>query len=261
MNHPITLEVKNVSKSFFNQGNVDQILNGVSFKVKKGEVLSLLGHSGCGKSTLLNIIGGFERIDSGQVLFEGSPVLGPHRQCVMLFQNYGLLPWRNILKNVEIGLENLIKNKSLRKEQALHYLELVGLKDKAHHFPHQLSGGMQQRVAIARALAVKPDLILMDEPFAALDTFNRYYLQDEILRLQEQEKTTIILVTHDIDEAVYLSDRVLIMNNNSGNIQRELKITTPKSRDRSHGDFQYYRTLIFNEFHFNQPKRQVEYYI
>ena len=179
----------------------------------------------------------------------------------MLFQNYGLLPWRTVIKNVELGLEDTVPNTKQRREIAFHYLKLVGLEEKATHFPHQLSRGMQQRVAIARALAVKPDFILMDEPFAALDTFNRYYLQDELIRLQEKEKTTIILVTHDIDEAVYLSDRVFMMESGPGTLHRELKITISRPRDRSHGDFQHFRQVIFEHFHFNHPSRLVEYHI
>lgn len=248
---PVTLEVSNISKTFSNEGKTEQILNSVSFSVKKGEIISILGQSGCGKSTLLNIIGGFETADSGCVLFDGKRVDQPHRQCVMLFQNYGLLPWRTVIKNVELGLEGTVRNPKQRRELAFQYLKLVGLDEKADHFPHQLSGGMQQRVAISRALAVKPELILMDEPFAALDTFTRYYLQDELIRIQEKEKTTILLVTHDIDEAVYLSDRVLIMEPSPGRIRRELKINIPRPRDRGHGDFQFFRQLIFEEFHFS----------
>lgn len=256
------LEVRDVSKSFFNKKRQsDQVLESISIKVKKGEIISILGQSGCGKSTLLNIIGGFEKPDSGQVIFDGELVDSPHRQCVMLFQTYGLLPWRTVIKNVELGLEDTVRNPDQRRDIAFQYLKLVGLESKAYHFPHQLSGGMQQRVAIARALAVKPELILMDEPFAALDTFNRYYLQDEIIRIQEKEKTTILLVTHDIDEAVYLSDRVFIMEANPGRIQRELKIDISKPRDRGNGDFQYFRQKIFEEFHFNHSKRMIEYNI
>jgi NitT/TauT family transport system ATP-binding protein len=258
---PVTLKVTNISKTFANQGKTEQVLNLISFDVKKGEIISILGQSGCGKSTLLNIIGGFEPPDSGHVLFDEKPVEHPHRECVMLFQNYGLLPWRTVIKNVELSLENTIKNRKQRRELAYEYVKLVGLEERSGHFPHQISGGMQQRVAIARALAVKPKLILMDEPFAALDTFNRYYLQDELIRIQKQEKTTIILVTHDIDEAVYLSDRVIIMRANPGEIQKELTITTPRPRDRGHGDFQYFRKLILEEFNFNRSERMVEYNI
>ncbi|WP_409300103.1 ABC transporter ATP-binding protein [Peribacillus sp. SCS-155] len=255
------IKVEEVSKSFSNRNRSEQVLQNISFDIKKGEIISLLGPSGCGKSTLLNIIGGFEKSDSGDVFLEGKTVDRPSKRCVMLFQNYGLLPWRSVLKNVELGLEGLDLSKEERMDRAYHYLKLVGLDSKTGLFPAELSGGMQQRVAIARALALQPELILMDEPFAALDTFNRYYLQDELLNIHRNEETTIILVTHDIDEAVYLSDRIFIMNANPGRIQRELHVDTSRPRDRSHSDFQHYRKIILDEFHLNHPARPVEFNI
>ncbi|MBY0122748.1 ABC transporter ATP-binding protein [Bacillus sp. S/N-304-OC-R1] len=261
MAESVFIQVENVSKTFRNKDQTVHVLNNVSFEIKRGEVVSLLGQSGCGKSTLLNVIGGFEKADKGNVIIDGNPVTLPNRKCIMLFQNYGLLPWRSVLKNVELGLEGAKINTKERRDRAYHYLQLVGLEDKGNLFPHELSGGMQQRVAIARALALQPELILMDEPFAALDTFNRYYLQDELLRIQEQEKTTIILVTHDIDEAIYLSDRVLMMKANPGEINKDLGITLSKPRDRSHGDFQQYRRAIFEQFHFNRPAASIEFNI
>jgi len=255
------IQVNNVHKSFTNLGHSRKILDQISFDIHRGEIVSLLGESGCGKSTLLNIIGGFTGCDEGDVLFGGKIVEKPSRKCVMLFQNYGLFPWRSVLKNVELGLEANGLSSKERKEQAMKYLQMVGLEDKTELFPRHLSGGMQQRVAIARALAAQPELLLMDEPFGALDTFNRYYLQDELLRIQESEGTAIILVTHDIDEAIYLSDRVLIMDANPGRIKREVRIQESKPRDRSHSSFQYYRKLIFEEFHFARSSESVEYVI
>ncbi len=255
------LRVENVNKGFVNQNTSVHVLDQITFDIYKGEIVSLLGQSGCGKSTLLNIIGGFAQADSGRVMFAGNPVERPSRRCVMLFQNYGLLPWRSVLKNVEFGLEEMDIPPKERKERAMAYLGMVGLENQTELFPRHLSGGMQQRVAIARALATQPELVLMDEPFAALDTFNRYYLQDELLRIQEKAKTTVILVTHDIDEAIYLSDRIFIMNSNPGRISRELKLELAKPRDRSHGDFQYFRKIVFDEFHFNKPAANIEYTI
>ncbi|SFE05230.1 NitT/TauT family transport system ATP-binding protein [Lentibacillus persicus] len=255
----VTLE--HVDKHFETAGKTNQVLADISFNVRKGEFVSLLGESGCGKSTILNLIGGFERPSSGQVLLDGKAVRNPGRRCVMLFQEYGLLPWRTVLKNVELGLEPLNLSSSTRHERAMAYLQLVGLKKNIRQFPEELSGGMKQRVAIARALAMKPELILMDEPFAALDTFNRYYLQDELLRLQKKEETTIVLVTHDIDEAVYLSDRVMIMKPHPGRISKSIKIDPAKPRDRSHGDFHYYRRTIFEEFKFTQSHEQPDFQI
>ncbi|MFD1361743.1 ABC transporter ATP-binding protein [Lentibacillus salinarum] len=255
------VELKQVNKYFDTEGKRNLVLGNISFSVKKGEFVSLLGESGCGKSTVLNLIGGFEKPTAGQVFLDGKPVQEPGRHCVMLFQDYGLLPWRSVLKNVELGLEPISLSPDDRRERAMDYLRLVGLEENISQFPYELSGGMKQRVAIARALAMRPELILMDEPFAALDTFNRYYLQDELRRLQEQEGTTIILVTHDIDEAVYLSDRVLIMKTHPGRINKRLHIELSKPRDRSHGDFQYYRRIIFEAFQFTQPRQQPDFQI
>jgi NitT/TauT family transport system ATP-binding protein len=253
------LEVRSVSKSYAAKGDAEPILQHVSFSVREGEIVSILGQSGCGKSTLLNIIGGFVKPDSGSVLFHGKPADGPNRGCVMLFQNYGLLPWRTVVKNVELGLEQLPARE--RREIALEFLKLVGLEDRAEHFPHQLSGGMQQRVALARALAIRPRVLLMDEPFAALDTFTRYYLQNELLRIHAKEKATIVFVTHDIDEAVYLSDRVLIMSSKPGEIHKEIVVHTSRPRDRGHEDFQHYRKLILEQFHLTGSLPAEEYSI
>lgn len=261
MENSTFIQVEDISKSFINREKSEQVLDHISFEVKKGEIVTILGESGCGKSTLLNIIGGFEKGTQGRVLLEDGLVEKPSKRAVMLFQNYGLLPWRSVLKNVELGLETLNLKQKERNKRASDYLRLVGLENKVHLFPHELSGGMQQRVAIARALAIQPELILMDEPFAALDTFNRYYLQDELLRIQEQEKTTIILVTHDIDEAIYLSDRIFIMEKNPGRIKKQVTIKMSRPRDRSQEEFQRYRKQIFEEFHLSREKNTLEYNI
>lgn len=245
------VSVENISKQY-NEGPL--VLNNVSLAIEQGEVISILGKSGCGKSTLLNCIGGFEDVDGGSILLDAKPVTKPSKRCVMLMQNYGLLPWRSVQKNIELGLENTQLSKEERHARVAHYMEMVGLADRARSLPSELSGGMQQRVAIARALAMQPEVILMDEPFGALDTFTRYYLQDELLQIQQREKMTIILVTHDIDEAIYLSDRIFIMKPNPGEICKEVRIQMAKLRDRSSADFQHYRELIFNEFQFtNKP--------
>lgn len=255
------IKIENVSKSFRKKKEDLQVLSEINLTINKGEIISILGESGCGKSTLLNVIGGFETADKGNVYVNGGIVTKPSRNCIMLFQDYGLLPWKSVLKNVELGLEQLELSKTERRDRALHYLNLVGLSGKEEMFPHELSGGMKQRVGIARALALQPELILMDEPFAALDTFNRYYLQDELLRIQEHEKTTMIIVTHDIDEAIYLSNRIIIMHPNPGRIHKEITVALAKPRDRSHSDFHHYRKIIFEEFHFNRPDLAIEYNI
>lgn len=255
------IKIMNLYKSYANKGEAEQVLNDINVDIEKGETIAILGESGCGKSTLLNLLGGFETVNHGRVMLDGQEVIRPSRKSVMLFQNYGLLPWRSVLKNVELGLENINLSSNQRKERALKYLSLVGLQDKSDHFPRQLSGGMQQRVAIARALSIEPGLLLMDEPFGALDTFTRYYLQDELLKIQVEAKTTIVLVTHDIDEAIYLADRVMIMSAEYGQIQREIAIDTYKPRDRSGDDFQYYRKLILKEFQLSGSTPPLEYNI
>ena len=255
------MEIKKIEKSFGVGEKNLQVLSNVSFQVKKGEIVTLFGKSGCGKSTLLNIIGGFDKAEKGSVLHNGDPVLKPTKSCVMLFQQINLLPWRTVLKNVELGLEGEKLPADEQRERVIDALKLVGLEASLDKFPHELSGGMQQRVAIARALAIQPDVILMDEPFAALDSFNRYKLQQELLRIQEKKNTTIILVTHDIDEAVFLSDRVMVMSSHPGRIQKEIAITQMKPRDRTHDDFQYFRKKILDEFYMSTEQVAPEYNI
>ncbi len=255
------IDVQRVSKSFLSNGMTAHVLDDVTFHVKKGEIVTLLGHSGCGKSTLLNIIGGFIQADEGVVKLQENEVERPTRNCMMLFQQQNLLPWRNVFNNVALGLENESISKKEKYNRIMDALTLVGLEQHVQQFPRELSGGMQQRVAIARAFAMDPKLILMDEPFAALDTFNRYRLQDELLTIQTRKKTTMLLVTHDIDEAVYLSDRILIMRSNPGKIYKEITISLSKPRDRSHADFQYYRKQILDEFQFSGQKYEPEYLI
>lgn len=255
------VKVNDTYKAFLSNGTSHEVLAGIDLTVKEGEFISILGESGCGKSTLLNLIGGFEQPTKGSVLFDGEPVMAPSRRAIMLFQFYALLPWRSVLHNIELALEPEHLSKEERRTRAERYLKLVGLLDSKDRFPSELSGGMQQRVAIARALAIRPELILMDEPFAALDTFNRYHLQNELLNIRDQEGTTMILVTHDIDEALYLSDRIFLMDSSPGRIHKELTIQLPKPRDRAHRDFQYYRKQIMDEFSFRQTYDEPEYNI
>ena len=257
MSKPI-ISIQNVSKRY---GEGDLVLDNISLDVQQGEVIAILGKSGCGKSTLLNLVGGFEKISSGCIALHDVNIEKPSKRCIMLMQNYGLLPWRSVRKNVELALENSAIPKSEYANRVNHYLTMVGLQDKQNAFPSELSGGMQQRVAIARALAIQPEVILMDEPFAALDTFTRYYLQDELLTIQREENTTILLVTHDIDEAIYLADRIFIMSPNPGRIHKEIQLKMSKPRDRSDSDFQHYREIIFNEFQFAHPHETIEYNI
>lgn len=255
------INVTGVSKTFESKDKSSHVLDDISFHVSEGEIVTLLGQSGCGKSTLLHIIGGFLNANEGTVTIANQAVNGPSKQCMMLFQQRNLLPWRTVLKNVLLGLEKEEYSKSEKLERAMEAIKFVGLEHHIDQFPHQLSGGMQQRVAIARAFAMEPKIILMDEPFAALDTFNRYRLQDELLNIQAKKKTTILLVTHDIDEAVYLSDRVLIMQSNPGKIFKEVTISLAKPRDRTHGDFNYFRKKILDEFTISGQQHELEFTI
>ncbi|WP_217806044.1 ABC transporter ATP-binding protein [Sporomusa malonica] len=243
------IEINNLCKSFLDtQGKSLDVLVDVNLEITAGEFLCLLGPSGCGKTTLMNLMAGFEKPTSGTLTIDGLPVSRPDSKHITIFQDYGLFPWRNVLGNVIFGLEAKGMNRKAAKEKAEEYLELVGLSQFARSFPGQLSGGMKQRVAIARALAVEPDIIFMDEPFAALDAFTRYRLQDEVLRIWTEKKPTIIFVTHDIDEAVYLAQRLAIMTPNPGRIQRMIDIKLSRPCNRGDSGLIAYRQQVFREF-------------
>jgi NitT/TauT family transport system ATP-binding protein len=250
--------VEQVHKSFPDGKFEKIVLHDISFQINKGEVVTLLGESGCGKSTLLQMIGGFMKPTEGEVYIENSIVTKPVRKCVTVFQDGNLLPWRNVIDNVMLGLTG---NKKENRKKAEAVLRFVGLEDYVYHYPHELSGGMKQRVAIARAFAMEPTVILMDEPFAALDTFNRYHLQDELLRLQAQKEVSILLVTHDIDEAIYLSDRIIILSPNPGRIYETVKLQLAKPRDRSSVEFNRYRKQILRTFQLSSEEKKLEFYI
>lgn len=251
------IEINNIYKSFpGTKGKPLDVLVDVNLQIESGEFLCLLGPSGCGKTTLMNLMAGFEQPTGGTLTIDGLPVLRPNPKHITIFQDYGLFPWRNVLGNVSFGLEARgIKGKAAR-ERAEAYLELVGLTEFAGSFPRQLSGGMKQRVAIARALAVEPDILFMDEPFAALDAFTRYRLQDEVLRIWQEKKPTIIFVTHDIDEAVYLTQRVAIMSPNPGRIKQMIDIRLPRPCDRGNAGLSTYRQKVFREFELIQEINQ-----
>lgn len=243
------IEIRNAGKSFIQNGKEFTALENVNLDIEKGEFICLLGPSGCGKSTLLNAIAGFDPVNHGSIKIDGKEVTEPSTRNVTIFQNYGLLPWRTVEKNVELGLEPKGIPKEERKAIAEKYLELVGLSDFGRSYPRQLSGGMQQRVAIARALAVDPDILFMDEPFGALDAITRMKLQDDILDICLKEKKTIIFVTHDIEEAVFLADRIVVMTPNPGKVKSVVTVPLGRHRDRTGGDFLQIRDKIFELFH------------
>lgn len=239
------IHIENAGKTFLQNGQEFTALSDVNLDIERGEFICLLGPSGCGKSTLLNAIAGFDPVNKGSITIDEKQVEGPSINNVTIFQNYGLLPWRTVLKNVELGLESKKVPKSQRTEIAKKYLEMVKLSEFENSFPHQLSGGMQQRVAIARALAVQPEILFMDEPFGALDAITRMKLQDDILDICKEEKKTIIFVTHDIEEAVYLADRIVVMTPNPGKVKGVITVPLHHFRDRTSGDFLLVRDKIF----------------
>ena len=224
------LEVRGVSKRFHSRRQDTLALSGINLSVREGEFVCLLGPSGCGKSTLLNVIAGFEAPDEGQVLELGVPIRGSGPDRMVVFQEPALFPWLNVRANVEFGLKLGGVPRAERRDRADHYLKLVGLDRFTRAYVHELSGGMKQRAQIARSLAVEPRMLLMDEPFAALDAQTRDVLQEELQEIWARTAKTIIFVTHNVREAVLLADRVVVMSPQPGRIKREITITLPHPR-------------------------------
>ncbi|ADG13381.1 ABC transporter related protein [Methanocaldococcus infernus ME] len=238
------LIIENVSKVFKLEDKEVKALDNINLEIKENEFFTVMGPSGCGKTTLLRIIAGLEKPSSGKVLLDGKEVKGPGADRGVVFQQYTLMPWRTVLKNVTFGLELKGLPKEERERIAKKFIELVGLKGFENAYPHQLSGGMQQRVAIARTLANNPEIVLMDEPFAALDAQTRAILQNELLKIWEKDKKTVFFVTHSIDEAIYLSDRVAIMTARPGRIKEIVEIDLERPRDKNSVEFLKYRKKI-----------------
>jgi NitT/TauT family transport system ATP-binding protein len=225
------LEVDRVEKSFHvRQGQVTRVLDRISFKVPAGQFVSIVGASGCGKTTLLRIVDGLTAADGGQVLVDGKAQHRPGPDRAFVFQNDSLYPWRTVEQNVYFGLELKGVARSKCSETAHQLIELVGLKGFERHYPKELSGGMRQRVNLARALAMQPEILLMDEPFASLDSQTREIMQKELLRIWEEEKKTVLFITHQIDEAVFLSDRVLVLSARPGRLKQDIRVDIPRPR-------------------------------
>jgi NitT/TauT family transport system ATP-binding protein len=206
----------------------------LSLAVKRDEIMCVVGPSGCGKTTLLRSIAGLTDVSSGKLLVHGKPVAGrPPDGVAMVFQHFGLLPWKTVYDNAAFGLAMAGASHAQIRERVAHYLELVGLTGFERHYPYQLSGGMQQRVGLVRALAMNPSILLMDEPFAALDAQTRLILQEWLLSLWQDFRKTILLVTHDIDEAIFMSDEIYVMSARPGRIRKHMEITLPRPRDES----------------------------
>lgn len=246
----------------FGRGNAAvEALATTTLEVFEGEFFSLVGPSGCGKSTLLNLIAGFDRPDRGRVLVQGRPVTGPDPRRLLVFQDYGLFPWRSALGNVELGLEIAGVPLGERRIRARGLLERMGLTEFEEKKPHELSGGMRQRVNIARSLAADPDILLMDEPFGAVDALTRMELQDDLLRLHRSGGKTVVLVTHDIEEAIYLGDRVAVMSERPGAIRATVPVGLAWPRDRTSAEFTHLREVILELFRLVPERRTPEYSI
>lgn len=246
--------VYNLKKSTGNGAEEFTALRDVNLQVKNGEFLTIVGPSGCGKSTFLDMVAGLATPSSGQILIDGREISGPGLDRGIVMQGYALFPWRTVRQNVEFGLEIKKVPQSERAAISEKYIDLVGLHEFENHYPHELSGGMKQRVAIARALAYDPEVLLMDEPFAALDAQTRETLQDELLRIWEETKKTIIFVTHSIDEAVFLADRVAVMSTNPGTIREivDVKLPRPRQGVRLSIDFRWISQKVWDLLHTNE---------
>jgi len=243
------LSVRSLVKTFSRNGVVVTALEGFSLDVAAGQFVAIVGPSGCGKSTLLHILGGFQPYDSGMMRIEGAPITKPGPDRGMLFQEYALYPWKTVFGNIAWPLEIQRVPKAQREEVVNRLITLVGLTKFKNHYPGELSGGMRQRVALARVLTFDPHMLLMDEPFGALDAQNRELLQEELQRIWNDARKTVLLVTHDIDEAIYLADRVLVFTTRPGRIKADIAIDLPRPRDiavKKTPEYVEYRNLIWD---------------
>jgi nitrate/nitrite transport system ATP-binding protein len=252
------LEIEGVSKVYQTKTGPYTVLDGVNLSVSEGEFVCLIGHSGCGKSTLLNMVAGFSQPTDGEVRLQGKPVTEPGPDRMMVFQNYALLPWLTAYENVYLGVDSVYPNKPQGEKKAIvqHHLEMVGLTEAADKKPSQISGGMKQRVAIARALSIRPEVLILDEPFGALDAITKEELQEELLQIWREHKVTVLMITHDIDEALFLADRLVMMTNGpSARIGEVMDIPfkRPRNRARIMEDPKYYELRNYAlDFLFNR---------
>ena len=247
-----SLRVREVSKSFPAPDNPlarRLALDAVSLSLAVGELVSLIGPSGCGKSTLLRLIAGLDSADLGELWIGSERIMSPNVECGLVFQDPNLFPWLTVSRNIEAGL---VARGVLREQryEVKEFMRLVGLEAFGNAYPHHLSGGMAQRVALARALINHPKVLLLDEPLGALDAFTRMRMQDEVIRLWQARRTTMLLVTHDIDEAIYMSDRIIVMTQRPGRIERTISVAIDRPRDRGSSDFLRLRGDILELLHF-----------
>jgi NitT/TauT family transport system ATP-binding protein len=249
------LRIKGVNKRFELQGRSVAALRDAHLEVQKGEFVCLIGASGCGKSTLLRIVAGFETPSEGDALMWETPIAGPSPDRGMVFQDYGLFPWLTVKRNIAFGPASRGRPRAEVEETAGRFLAMVGLTRFADAYPHQLSGGMKQRVAIARVLANDAEVVLMDEPFGALDAMTREHLQDELLDIWRRTGLTVLFVTHSIEEAIFLADRVVVMSPGPGRIETEVKIDLPRPRDVSAPDFNEVRRELSRLLHSDHGRK------
>ena len=254
----VVIHVEHLNKSFITDKKPLEVLRDINLDIKEGEFITIVGHSGCGKSTLLRIMCGLTEYEDGIVERNGHKVEGPGPQCGMVFQNHRLLPWLKIKDNVGFGLEGLSKKEKAKKVQS--HIELVGLKGFENSYPAQLSGGMAQRAAIARGLVNNPKILLLDEPFGALDALTRIQMQKEIIHIKNQQNTTMVMVTHDIDEAIVLGDRIVVMSARPGQILEIIEVKGAGHR-RNSGDFDLYKKKIYDYLFAESDEPEIEYII
>lgn len=243
--HEVILSIRRLRKVFEGSPGITAIED-LSMDVYEGEFLCIVGPSGCGKTTLLRIIAGLEKPTSGEVLLRGKPIKSPSPDRTMVFQEYALFPWRTVLGNVMFSLELKGLPKEEAVKEAMKYIRLVGLEGFEKMYPHELSGGMKQRVALARALACNPDVLLMDEPLSALDAQTRNYMQEELIKIWERTKKTIIFVTHNVEEAVYLGDRIVVLTARPAKVKDVINVSIERPRSRFAPDFINLRMRILN---------------
>ena len=239
------LEINHLKKAFHIKGSSLNVLDGIDFSVNKGEMICILGRSGCGKSTLLKMLAGFLSFSSGEILLNGKPVENPGPDRCVVFQEDTLFPWLTVEENIAFGLRGRTRDKKAFDEEVERFLSLVGLGEFRNYLPREISGGMKQRVALARVLILKPEVLLMDEPFASLDAQSREEMQNLLLSLWETLSHTIIFVTHDVTEAVTLADRILVMAKDPGRIREDLRVDLPRPRQKEKSDFLFFSRKLY----------------
>jgi ABC-type nitrate/sulfonate/bicarbonate transport system ATPase subunit len=249
------IDVRGISKTFQTRRDPIPVLDDISFSVAEGEFVAVIGPSGCGKSTLLGVLAGFERPDTGEVRVDGEPVWEPKRTGIFIFQQPSLFPWLDLEGNLVFGLDGASSDE--RRRLVAHYIALVGLEGFEHAFPYQLSGGMQQRAELARALMVKPEILYMDEPFGALDALTRLRMRAELLRILARERHTVLLVTHDVEEALHLADRVLVLSPRPARIQAVIDLALPRPRRLSSPELLGLKASILKELGVEESEEEV----